>query len=98
MPPARTPARPARSRSGRSLLDAGRHEVHVAGQPVDLTPREFEILRVLVSHAGRLVTKGRLLRAVWGDAYQNEAATSTCTSASCGASSPTPTQRVSCAT
>ena len=41
--------------------------MHVAGKPVDLTPREFEILRVLVSHAGRLVTKGRLLRAVWGD-------------------------------
>jgi two-component system, OmpR family, KDP operon response regulator KdpE len=59
---------------GSLVLDAGRHEVTVAGEPVDLTPREFEILRVLVSHAGRLVTKGRLLRAVWGDAYQNEAA------------------------
>jgi two-component system KDP operon response regulator KdpE len=55
-------------------LDAGRHEVTVGGRLVSLTPREFEILRVLVSHAGRLVTKGRLLRAVWGDAYQNEAA------------------------
>jgi len=59
---------------GSLVLDAGRHEVTVAGRPVDLTPREFEILRVLVSQAGRLVTKGRLLRAVWGDAYQNEAA------------------------
>ena len=59
---------------GPLTLDTGRHEVHVAGKPVDLTPREFEILRVLISHAGRLVTKGRLLRAVWGDAYQNEAA------------------------
>jgi two-component system KDP operon response regulator KdpE len=59
---------------GSLVLDDGRHEVTVAGKAVDLTPREFEILRVLVSHAGRLVTKGRLLRAVWGDAYQNEAA------------------------
>jgi len=59
---------------GSLVLDTGRHEVTVGGKPVDLTPREFEILRVLVSHAGRLVTKGRLLRAVWGDAYQNEAA------------------------
>ncbi len=53
-------------------LDPARHLVRVAGEPVDLTPREFEILRVLLVHAGRLVTKGRLLRAVWGEAYQGE--------------------------
>ena len=40
--------------------------------PVDLTPREFEVLRVLLTHQGRLVTRGRLLRAVWGEAYQGE--------------------------
>jgi len=39
---------------------------------VDLTPREFEILRVLLAHAGRIVTKGHLLRAVWGEAYRGE--------------------------
>ena len=44
----------------------------MSGRPVDLTPREFEILQVLLSQAGRLVTKGRLLRAVWGEAYQGE--------------------------
>ena len=54
-------------------LDQARHEVRVAGSLVDLTPREFEILRVLLSNAGRLVTKGRILRAVWGEAYQEEA-------------------------
>ncbi len=53
-------------------LDGARHEVRVAGQAVDLTPREFEILRVLLRHRGRLVTKGRLLRAVWGEAYSGE--------------------------
>jgi two-component system, OmpR family, KDP operon response regulator KdpE len=58
---------------GPMVFDAGRHEVHVNGTRVDLTPREFEILRVLLAHAGRLVTKGRLLRAVWGEAYQGEA-------------------------
>ena len=57
---------------GQLRLDPARHEVTVAGQPVDLTPREFEILRVLLTNAGRLVTKGRLLRAVWGEAYQHE--------------------------
>jgi two-component system KDP operon response regulator KdpE len=58
--------------AGSLVLDATRHEVRVAGSLVDLTPREFETLRVLLAHAGRLVTKGRLLRAVWGEAYQHE--------------------------
>jgi two-component system KDP operon response regulator KdpE len=49
-----------------------RHEVTVADTPIRLTPREFEVLKVLVSHAGRLVTHGRLLRAVWGTAYSEE--------------------------
>jgi two-component system, OmpR family, KDP operon response regulator KdpE len=53
-------------------LDVPRHVVRVGGERVDLTPREFEILRVLLTHAGRLVTKGRLLRSVWGEAYQGE--------------------------
>ena len=50
-------------------IDVPRHAVRVNGRSVDLTPREFEILRVLVSNRGRLVTKGRILRAVWGQAY-----------------------------
>jgi two-component system, OmpR family, KDP operon response regulator KdpE len=53
-------------------LDVTRHDVRVNGASVDLTPREFEILRVLLEQRGRLVTKGRLLRAVWGEAYQGE--------------------------
>ena len=57
---------------GPLVLDATRHEVHVADERVELTPREFEILRVFLAHAGRLVTKGRLLRAVWGEAYEGE--------------------------
>lgn len=57
----------------RSLtFDAPRHLVRVQGAAVALTPREFEVLRVLVSHAGRVVTRGRLLRAVWGTAYGEE--------------------------
>ncbi len=54
-------------------LDVIRHEVAVAGRPVQLTPREFEVLKVLLGSAGRLVTHGRLLRAVWGTAYSDEA-------------------------
>ncbi len=57
---------------GPLVLDAPRHEVRIDGRRVDLTPREFELLRVLLAHRGRVVTKGRLLRAVWGEAYQGE--------------------------
>ncbi len=53
-------------------FDAPRHAVTVDGRAVDLTPREFEILRVLLAHGGRIVTKARLLRAVWGQDYQGE--------------------------
>jgi two-component system KDP operon response regulator KdpE len=61
-----------RMRAGPILLDVDRHEVRVGEHRVDLTPREYEILKVLLSHRGRIVTKGRLLRAVWGAAYQGE--------------------------
>jgi two-component system KDP operon response regulator KdpE len=70
-------AGPAADATGRVVvgsleLDTSVHEVRVEGRRVELTPREFEILRVLLANRGRLVTKGRLLRAVWGEAYQGE--------------------------
>jgi two-component system KDP operon response regulator KdpE len=73
----RRAAGPASDRVGRIVVgplefDGARHEARVAGERVELTPREFEILRVLLANAGRLVTKGRLLRAVWGEAYAGE--------------------------
>jgi len=73
----RRAAGPAADQGGRIIVgplefDGARHEARISGQRVDLTPREFEILRVLLNNAGRLVTKGRLLRAVWGEAYQGE--------------------------
>jgi two-component system, OmpR family, KDP operon response regulator KdpE len=60
-------------RVGALSVDVARHLVRVRQQAVRLTPREFEVLKVLVQHAGRLVTYGRLLRAVWGTAYSEEA-------------------------
>ena len=59
-------------RNGSLELDPVGHTVSVAGQPVALVPREFQILAELLSHPGRLVTRGRLLRAVWGEAYAGE--------------------------
>ena len=61
-----------RLRLGPVVLDVPRHEVHVGETPVDLTPREYELLKVLLSQPGRVVTAGRLLRAVWGNAYSDE--------------------------
>ena len=58
--------------AGTLTLNAATHVAAVDGRQLDLTPREFEILRVLLTNAGRIVTKGRLLRAVWGEAYQAE--------------------------
>lgn len=60
-------------RVGELTLDVARRRVTVGSRPVHLTPREYEVLKVLVMHAGRLVTHGRLLRAVWGTAYSDEA-------------------------
>jgi two-component system, OmpR family, KDP operon response regulator KdpE len=57
---------------GPIALDPVRREVTVSGDSVRLTPREYELLKVLMAGAGRVVTKGRLLRAVWGQAYADE--------------------------
>ena len=62
-----------RLRLGPVTLDVPRHEVRVGEARLDLTPREFELLKVLLSQPGRVVTAGRLLRAVWGTAYSDEA-------------------------
>jgi two-component system KDP operon response regulator KdpE len=59
-------------RAGRVTLDPTRREVRVGGESVHLTPREYELLKVLLSNAGRVVTRGRLLRSVWGLAYAAE--------------------------
>ena len=59
-------------RLGPIELDAVRHEVRVAGELVRLTPREFELLKVMLANQGRVLTRARLLRAVWGLAYADE--------------------------
>jgi len=55
-------------------LDPVRREVRVSGRQVRLTPREYELLKVMLSNQGRLLTRARLLRAVWGLAYADESA------------------------
>ena len=60
-------------RAGPLVLDIARRVVTCAGEPLDLTPREYEMLKTMIQHRGRLLTRGRLLRAVWGNAYSEEA-------------------------
>jgi two-component system KDP operon response regulator KdpE len=59
-------------RLGPIEMDAVRREVRVEGALVRLTPREYELLKVMMSSQGRVLTKARLLRAVWGLAYADE--------------------------
>jgi len=47
-------------------LDTERHEVTAYGVVVDLTPREFELLRQLMEHKGRVLSRDQLLDRVWG--------------------------------
>jgi len=58
--------------SGSLKVDLARREVHLAGERVALTPTEYDLLRVLVQNAGRVLTHTHLLRQVWGAAYEQE--------------------------
>jgi DNA-binding response OmpR family regulator len=53
-------------------IDLGAREVFANGQPVQLTYVEFELLRTLASHAGRVYTREQLLQALWGGSEYRE--------------------------
>jgi len=59
-------------RSGDLAVDLGRRLVSVGEREVKLTPKEYDLLRVLVTHAGRVLTHQQLLREVWGPGYDPE--------------------------
>jgi two-component system KDP operon response regulator KdpE len=52
--------------NGGLIVDLARRDVIVGGQPVSLTPTEYDILRVLIQHAGKVLTHQQLIRSVWG--------------------------------
>jgi two-component system KDP operon response regulator KdpE len=58
--------------TGSLVVDLNQRQVSVNGQPVSLTPTEYDLLRTLVRHAGKVLTHDQLLRAVWGTAYESE--------------------------
>ena len=53
-------------KSGDLTMDLVRRIVTVAGAEVKLTPREYDLLRLLVSHAGKVLTHKFILHEVWG--------------------------------
>jgi two-component system KDP operon response regulator KdpE len=57
---------------GNIELDPARRLVRKSGEPVHLTPKEFDLLRYLMAHAGLPITHLRLLHAVWGPEYGGE--------------------------
>ena len=59
--------------SGDLAIDFAKRTVMVRGNPVRLTPKEFELLRQLVANQGTSMSHRRLLQAVWGPDYGEEA-------------------------
>src|SRR5512136_1020914 len=58
--------------TGELTMGVGRRIVNVADREVQLTPTEYDLLRVLVMNAGKVLTHHQLLREVWGMGYEQE--------------------------
>jgi two-component system, OmpR family, KDP operon response regulator KdpE len=54
-------------------VDLANRNVTMAGEPVHLTPHQFDLLRVLALNAGKLLTQRQLLQEVWGPGYADAA-------------------------
>ncbi|MDT8384567.1 MAG: response regulator transcription factor [Gammaproteobacteria bacterium] len=59
-----------RLRAGELSLDQARREVIIAGTPVDLTAREFDLLWHFATHPGQVFTRSQLLDSVWGYGHE----------------------------
>lgn len=55
----------ARVKCGEIELLPDNYEVYYQGQPIDLTPKEFELLLYLANHKGRVLSRDQLLNAIW---------------------------------
>jgi two-component system KDP operon response regulator KdpE len=54
---------------GRLAIDLARREVHLDGEPLALTRKEYAVLAMLLRHAGRVVTQQQILRDIWGASH-----------------------------
>ena len=55
--------------SGDLTIDAGGYTARVRGRPLDLTYKEFELLKYLAQHPGRVFSRAQLLQEIWGYDY-----------------------------
>jgi two-component system alkaline phosphatase synthesis response regulator PhoP len=62
-------------RHGDLLVDAGRREVRVGEQEIQLAPKEFDLLWELLDHRGLVLTRDQLLERVWGYTFAGETRT-----------------------
>ena len=58
--------------AGEIALHPGRHEVTKNGRKIHLTPKQFELLQLLMERRGGAIPHSKLLRSVWGPEYGNE--------------------------
>jgi DNA-binding response OmpR family regulator len=65
----------AQLRHGDLLVDAGRREVHVGDQEIQLAPKEFDLLWELLDHRGLVLTRDQLLERVWGYTFAGDTRT-----------------------
>ncbi len=61
-----SPEEESNARFGDVVVDFARRAVTRAGAPVKLTPREYDLLRLLVLHRGKVITHRQILRELWG--------------------------------
>lgn len=57
---------------GNVVVDLAHRQVTKNGEPVNVTPTEYALLRLLVQHAGRVLTHKQILKEVWGPEYVEE--------------------------
>ncbi|GBD30329.1 Alkaline phosphatase synthesis transcriptional regulatory protein PhoP [bacterium HR32] len=57
---------------GDVVLDPARHEVRCGDRVLPLAPKEYDLLEVLLRHAGRVLSRGQLLEQVWGYDYAGD--------------------------
>ena len=69
------PSAPDLLEVGGAVIDAGRHEVRVGEQAVDLTGKEFELLRYLAERKGLALSRQQILDGVWGHGWYGDART-----------------------
>jgi Response regulators consisting of a CheY-like receiver domain and a winged-helix DNA-binding domain len=59
--------------AGPLRVDFAQRSVQVAGKDVKLTPTEYDLLKALIKHSGKIMTRQMLLSQVWGTGYGTEA-------------------------